>query len=301
MSDRIHHIVVDDPQHPILVRHDKQSHPPEHPDDYLEIVMCSNQNNCNSTFANVFRDKKLWLKKAIFMSSAERLCVWERKEDAEIKPSFGQEVFYVHCAETNQKYVMKVIPYPMFNLFSDSNSDFLRELQVTKWASKMGIAPKLVQAFLTDGLGILVMEDGGDPFQTHVRNFLNQLLQTERKGEDIREIIRVHAFDLATQFVSHVTKLHTKYCHEDLFPRNVVVDGQNQLRFIDFGEVVQTKDKKSCRFDLLDMISSLPFATIPESFASTPRNMFMYFGHVFVEVLHKKYDDHYKPGWCIFL
>lgn len=240
--------------------------------DYYEIVLCENEENKEEcSLDNIFSNKKIWVAKSLFIFDKDtKDCKWKREENTPINPSHG-EVFYVTCK--GKKYVMKIVPIGSWIPFYSSYllKDFKKEVHYLKKASKYGIAPKIIQVYLGEEWGIIVMEDAGLPLWIYTENFLKSLYKKyleetdeekvgeekcKEKIEENKNIIEEKTSKLSEDFYRLYKKLHhLGICHNDLALRNITYsEEKDRMYFIDYG---YASDNKDCRKDLMEFFDDL--------------------------------------------
>jgi len=219
-------------------------------ENYYNFFCEDNKEKCS--LENIFSNKPIWIAKSLFIYDQEtKDCKWEREKDTEIRPAQG-EVFYIKCKD--KRYVMKIIPLKS-SFFSSSLQDFNNEVEFLKKASKVDISPKILQVYIGEEWGIIIMENAGIPLYPYIKNFLRNI-DIESGDINIKNIVDKKTTELTEDFYELYRKMHNEgICHNDLALRNITYsDEKNRMYFIDYGWAT---DEKDCKSDLREFFDDL--------------------------------------------
>jgi serine/threonine protein kinase len=164
-------------------------------------------------------------------------------EDCDWKLSYeigrGEDAtVYLACCDDVCNYVVKVIGARSSNFFSKVS----REISIHEKFSNLGVAPRLIDAYICQKEASLVMEKK----DMSVKQYVTLLLQHEVDSEIILTILdEIEAEAIRLLRVTHNAKL----VHDDLHTNNIMIDVSDDLewhnvQFIDFGKSMEVESKQ---------------------------------------------------------
>ena len=164
-------------------------------------------------------------------------------EDCDWKLSYeigrGEDAtVYLACCDDVCNYVVKVIGARSSNFFSKVS----REISIHEKFSNLGVAPRLIDAYICQKEASLVMEKK----DMSVKQYVTLLLQHEVDSEIILTILdEIEAEAIRLLRITHNAKL----VHDDLHTNNIMIDVSDDLewhnvQFIDFGKSMEVESKQ---------------------------------------------------------
>lgn len=165
-------------------------------------------------------------------------CNW-KKIGRRLGKGVDGEVYQVCCNETNEcNYVVKIFR------FRPSFLDKLkREIKIQQKASRLGIAPFILDGFVCDDEGFIVMQKS----DMSVTNYVKKLKSMNYTTKEIEERID----EIEKDIKNHVHDLHEYgILHDDLHIDNIMIDVDKnndmkvkKVNIIDFGKSKETDDE----------------------------------------------------------
>lgn len=139
---------------------------------------------------------------------------------------------YRSCCRKVCKYTTKYVAFTK----KYSKSDFYREVMYQQIAAKAGLAPKIMESYVTDSRGVIVMENLTGPalFEVHNNNLdIEDPIEMRKSAHTIaRQIGRL---------LGHLHKLGI--WHGDAHDHNILQDSKGQWKLIDFGMAGEFRGK----------------------------------------------------------
>lgn len=153
----------------------------------------------------------------------------------ERKNAIGRGAFghvYRSCCGKVCKYTTKYVKFTG----KYSKSDFFREVMYQQVAARHGLAPKIIECYVTDTRGVIVMEKLTGPM-------LHEVHTANLQIEDATEL-RQSAHAIARQIGRLLGKLHKLgIWHGDAHDHNILKDEKGNWKLIDFGMAGEFRGK----------------------------------------------------------